>query len=156
MTDIETNYFSTIEDHFRVARGTGMYIFSPRDVALIEAWKQGGIPIEAVLRGIDAVFEKRRERPGLSRTQSVNSIAHCTQAIAVEAQAMANVTPITRQPTQAPPFSLDEVRASCNSKCRRAERCRSQRPGAFTRCHRSHRALLRSRKTGTGNHRDRG
>jgi hypothetical protein len=75
MTSIETNYFTLIEDHFRIARGTGMFTFSPRDVALVEAWKEGGIPIEAVLRGIDAVFEKRRERPGLSRTPSENSIA---------------------------------------------------------------------------------
>jgi hypothetical protein len=101
MIDIETNYFTIIEEHFRVARGTGMFFFSPRDVALVGTWKESGVPIEAVLRGIDAVFEKRRQRPGLSTTQSVNSIAYCTQAIAVEAQAMANAAPIQQQPPQA-------------------------------------------------------
>lgn len=111
MIDIETNYFTIIEDHFRCARGTGMFMLSPRDVALIEKWKERGIPIEAVLRGIDAVFEKRRARSGLSRTQPVNSIAYCTQAIAEEAQAIANTSaPVTNRETKAP-FPIEDVQS---------------------------------------------
>ena len=55
------NYFTEVEDHFRKARGTGLFLMSPIDWALVESWKNGGIPLEAVLRGIDASFEKRSE-----------------------------------------------------------------------------------------------
>jgi len=103
------NYFTEIEDHFRQVRGTALFLLSPLDWALIEAWKGGGVPLEAVLRGIDAAFEKWRSRPARARTQKVNSLAFCAQAIAVEAQAMAENAPRPRRQS-APPFSLDEVR----------------------------------------------
>ncbi len=57
------NYFTEVEEHFQRARGTGLFLLSPVDWALIEAWKNGGIPLEAVLRGIDQAFEKWRARP---------------------------------------------------------------------------------------------
>ena len=60
--DTYFNYFTEIEEHFRRARGTGLFLLSPLDWALIEAWKNAGIPLEAVLRGIDAAFEKWRKR----------------------------------------------------------------------------------------------
>jgi len=102
------NYFTEIEDHFQRARGTGLFLLSPLDWALIEAWKNGGIPLEAVLRGIDAAFEKWCSRPARARTQMVNSIAYCAQAIAVEAQAMAD-TAVPRKIAK-PPFEIDAVR----------------------------------------------
>ena len=104
------NYFTEIEDHFQRARGTGLFLLSPLDWALIEAWKNGGIPLDAVLRGIDAAFEKWRARPARARLQMVNSLAYCAQAIAAEAQAMASGVPARSGP-EPPPFSLDDVRA---------------------------------------------
>jgi hypothetical protein len=104
------NYFTEIEDHFQRARGTGLFLLSPLDWALIEAWKNAGIPLEAVLRGIDAAFEKWRARPARARIQMVNSLAYCAQAIATEAQAMASGAP-AKSSASAPPFSLDDVRA---------------------------------------------
>jgi hypothetical protein len=104
------NYFTEIEEQFRRARGTGLFLLSPLDWALIEAWKNGGVPLEAVLRGIDAAFEKWRSRPAKARTQRINSLAFCAQAVAVEAQGMAENAPSPRRPA-APPFSLEEVRA---------------------------------------------
>lgn len=103
------NYFTEIEEHFRVARGTGLFLISPLDWALIEAWKNSGVPLEAVLRGIDAAFDKWRARPAKARTQKVNSLAFCAQAVAVEAQAMAENAPRQRKAAP-PPFSLDDVR----------------------------------------------
>jgi hypothetical protein len=103
------NYFTEIEEHFLKARGGGLLI-SPLDWALIEAWKNAGIPLEAVLRGIDAAFEKWRARPAQARIQRVNSIAYCAQAIAVEAQAMANAAPVSRKESKAP-FALEDIRA---------------------------------------------
>jgi len=91
MTETCINYFTEIEEHFRLVRGTPLFRLSSKDWVLIDDWKRGGIPLEAVLRGIDAVFEKwRRRRPGQARDQMVNSVAYCAQAIAAEAQAMAN------------------------------------------------------------------
>jgi hypothetical protein len=103
------NYFTEIEEHFQKARGTGLFLLSPLDWALIEAWKNAGIPLEAVLRGIDAAFEKWRARPARARAQRVNSLAYCTQAIAVEAQAMANAAPVSRKESKAP-FAIEDVR----------------------------------------------
>jgi hypothetical protein len=73
------NYFTEIEDHFRQARGTSLFLLSPIDWALIENWRTSGIPLEAVLKGIDAAFEKWRSRK--TKRRLVNSIAYCAQAV---------------------------------------------------------------------------
>jgi hypothetical protein len=103
------NYFTEIEEHFRIARGTGLFLISPLDWALIETWKNAAIPLEAVMRGIDAAFEKWRAKPPRARTQMINSLAFCAQAVAVEAQAMAENAPRPRKQAAAP-FSLAAVR----------------------------------------------
>ena len=81
------NYFTEIEEHFQRVRGTATFLLSPLDWALIESWKVSGIPLEAVLRGIDAAFEKWRGRK--VRTQMVNSLTFCAQAVLTESQTMA-------------------------------------------------------------------
>jgi hypothetical protein len=103
------NYFTEIEEHFQRARGTGLFLLSPLDWALIESWKNSEIPLEAVMRGIDAAFEKWRSRK--VKTQMVNSLGFCSQAVLTEAQVMAGtVRPRARQETP-PPFPLDDLRA---------------------------------------------
>jgi hypothetical protein len=77
------DYFTKVEEHFQSARGTDLFLLSPRDFALIESWKTSGVPLEAVLRGIDVAFEKWRAR---RLRVMVNSIAYCTQAVMTEAQ----------------------------------------------------------------------
>jgi hypothetical protein len=109
VTENYFNYFTEIEEHFQRARGTGLFLLSPLDWALIEAWKNAGIPLEAVVRGIDQAFEKWRGRPARARIHMVNSLAYCAQAIAAEAQAMADGVP-AKQGASEPPFSLEEVR----------------------------------------------
>ena len=44
------NYFTEIEEHFQRRRG-GILLLSTLDWALIETWKDAGIPLEAALRG---------------------------------------------------------------------------------------------------------
>ncbi len=66
------------------------------------------MPLEAVLRGIDAAFEKWRARPSRARFQKVNSVAYCAQAVAEEAQSLAAGSPAKRKEAP-PPFSLDDV-----------------------------------------------
>ena len=87
-----------------------MFLLSPLDWALIESWKNSGVPLEAVLRGIDAAFEKWRKRPARARTQLINAVAFCAQAVATEAQAMANAGTTVRRQT-APPFPLEDIQA---------------------------------------------
>ncbi len=104
------NYFTEIEEHFQRARGTGLFLLSPLDWALIETWKNAGVPLEAVLRGIDSAFEKWRGRR--VKTQQVNSLAFCAQAVLSEAQLMATGAEQPRAARQAAaPFALDELRA---------------------------------------------
>ncbi len=103
------NYFTEIEEHFQKTRGTSLFLMSPLDWALVESWKSAGVPLEAVLRGIEAAFEKWRSRK--SRIQAINSLAYCTQAVLIEAQAMAGEAPLRSGQENAPPFSLDELRS---------------------------------------------
>ena len=103
------NYFTEIEEHFQRTRGTGLFLLSPLDWALIETWKNAGVPLEAVLRGIDAAFEKWRARK--VKTQMVNSLAFCAQAVLTEAQIMAGTAPARARKETAPPFAVDELRA---------------------------------------------
>jgi hypothetical protein len=102
------NYFTEIEEHFQRARGTSLFLLSPLDWALIETWKSAGVPLEAVLRGIDAAFEKWRGRN--VKTQMVNSLAFCAQAVLTEAQLMAGTGQPRARRTTAPPFPLEELR----------------------------------------------
>ncbi len=101
------NYFTEIEEHFQRARGTSLFLLSPLDWALIESWNNSGVPLEAVLRGIDAAFEKWRSRK--VKTQMVNSLAFCTQAVMTEAQIMAGTVAPKREPAP-PPFPPDALR----------------------------------------------
>jgi hypothetical protein len=102
------NYFTEIEDHFRRARGTGLFLLSPLDWALIESWKNAGVPLEAVLRGIDAAFEKWRVRK--NRTQMVNSLAFCAQPVMAEAEQMAGTAEArTERQERKAPFALETL-----------------------------------------------
>jgi len=102
------NYFTEAEEQFQKARGTGLFLLSPLDWALLEGWKNSDVPLEAVLRGIDTAFEKWRGRK--SKTRMVNSLAYCTQEVLAAAQAMAGVAPRTGRPAAAP-FELDDLRS---------------------------------------------
>jgi hypothetical protein len=102
------NYFTEVEEHFQKARGTSLFLMSPLDWALVETWKNAGVPLQAVLRGIDTAFEKWRS--GKSRIQMVNSVAYCSQAVLAEAQVMAGVSqPSRSQRPVSAPFSLEEL-----------------------------------------------
>ena len=102
------NYFTEIEEHFQRARGTGLFLLSPLDWALIESWNNAGVPLEAVLRGIDEAFDKWRSRK--VKTQKVNSLAFCAQAVMNEAQLMADGAPQPKRESAAP-FPLEDLRA---------------------------------------------
>jgi hypothetical protein len=74
------NYFTEIEERFQQRRGS-ILLLSTLDWALIETWQEAGIPIEAVLRGIDSAFDKYEARQKKGRMRRVNGLAWCAQAV---------------------------------------------------------------------------
>ncbi|MBI3653444.1 MAG: hypothetical protein HY231_20630 [Acidobacteria bacterium] len=72
------NYFTEIEEEFVRRRGKPLFI-SPMDWALIESWKNAGIPLHLVLRAINEAFDayEARER----KFRKVNSMFYCEQTV---------------------------------------------------------------------------
>lgn len=98
-------YFSEIEERFITRRGT-VLLLSTLDWALIETWQEAGVPLPAVLRGIDAAFDKYEARKARAkgRLAKVNGLAWCAQAVMTAATEMAEATlGIAAQPTAARP-----------------------------------------------------
>ena len=74
------NYFTEIEDAFVRRRGKHLFL-SPMDWALMETWKETGIPLHIVLRGVERSFDSFEAKP---RKRSVKSLLYCQEE--VEAQ----------------------------------------------------------------------
>lgn len=74
------NYFTEIEDTFIRRRGKHL-LLSPMDWALIESWKEMGVPLHVALRGIERAFDSHAAKP---RRRSVKSLMYCQEE--VEAQ----------------------------------------------------------------------
>jgi hypothetical protein len=74
------NYFTEIEEHFQRRRGT-LLMLSTLDWALIAAWQEAGFPLQAVLSGVDATFDKYEARKAKGRARRVNGLAYCTQEV---------------------------------------------------------------------------
>lgn len=74
------NYFTEIEERFQQRRGA-LLLLSTLDWALIETWRDAGIPLEAALGGIDAAFDKYEARQKRGRMRKVNGLAWCAPAV---------------------------------------------------------------------------
>jgi hypothetical protein len=74
------SYFSEIEDTFIRRRGKHLML-SPMDWALIESWKERGVPLHVALRGIEHAFDSHESK---KRKRSVKSLLYCQEE--VEAQ----------------------------------------------------------------------
>ncbi len=74
------NYFTEIEERFQQRRGA-LLLLSTLDWALIETWRDAGLPLEAVLRGIDAAFDKYESRTHRGHKRRINGLAWCAQAV---------------------------------------------------------------------------
>ena len=85
MTNKEDNYFSDIEHRFQQRRRSASSL-SAKDWRLIEIWKEAGIPLVAVLNGIDQTFDnfERTKSP----SQRINSLAYCAQQVLAETERM--------------------------------------------------------------------
>ncbi|MGB6198236.1 MAG: hypothetical protein WBF35_01690 [Candidatus Acidiferrales bacterium] len=73
------NYYTEIEEYFWRKRGAHLLV-SPLDWAILETWQQAGIPLTAVLKGIDRAFESySRSRRGSGK--ALKSLAYCVEAV---------------------------------------------------------------------------
>jgi hypothetical protein len=76
------NYFTEIEERFQQRRGS-LLMLSTLDWALIETWRESGVPLEVVLNGIDSAFDKHDAQALRSarKTRKVNGLAWCAQSV---------------------------------------------------------------------------
>lgn len=84
------NYFTEIEHRFQQRRGS-ILMLSTLDWALIETWREAGIPLEAVLRGIDQAFDKHdaKRAPSARAPRKINGLAWTAQSVLQAAQDVA-------------------------------------------------------------------
>ncbi len=106
------NYFTEIEEYFWKKRGAHLLV-SPLDWAIMEAWQKAGVPLEAVLKGIDKAFESyQRSRRGAGK--ALKSLAYCADAVleAAEEQqeAAAGSGPKSSSAAAAEAFSREEIK----------------------------------------------
>jgi phage terminase Nu1 subunit (DNA packaging protein) len=74
------SYFSEIEDTFIRRRGKHLML-SPIDWALIESWKERGVPLHVALRGIEHSFDSYESK---KHKRTVKTLLYCQEE--VEAQ----------------------------------------------------------------------
>jgi hypothetical protein len=134
------NYFTEIEEHFWRKRGAHLLV-SPLDWAIVETWQKAGIPLNAVLKGIDRAFESWGRSRRAAGGRQLKSLAYCVDAVldaASEAQeAAAGTGPevVAARPA-AEPFSRDELKGYLERNAARlraaAEKHRAAHPAMAT------------------------
>lgn len=126
------NYFTEIEEHFQRRRG-GILLLSTLDWALIETWKSAGVPLEAVLRGIDDAFDKSDQRP--SKSKKVNSLAYCSQAVLAAAEDMKEIAigaPGEEKVEREPGFEAAQIAAFLRGNAEKLERAKLPERAGFS------------------------
>ena len=91
------NYFTEIEEFFFNKRNTHRARFSSLDWVLLETWKEQGVPMETVLKGIERAFERKK---------NINSLAYCVsfvEEVSKERKELSIETP------QLPDFQTEEI-----------------------------------------------
>jgi len=106
------NYFTEIENYFWKKRGAHLLV-SPLDWAIMETWQKAGVPLDAVLKGIDHAFESyQRSRRGAGKP--LKSLAYCTDAVLEAAgeqlEAAAGRARKNGKAAAKDPFSREELR----------------------------------------------
>ena len=103
------NYFTEIEDAFVRRRGKHLFL-SPMDWALMETWKQQGIPLHIVLRGVEKSFDSFEARP---RKRTVKSLLYCQEEVEAQfaewVEARVGSSPASEPDSDKTPFSLAAI-----------------------------------------------
>ena len=111
------NYFTEIEDTFVRRRGKHLFL-SPMDWALMETWKQEGIPLHIVLRGIERSFDSFESRP---RKRTVKSLLYCQEEVEaqyaewIEARVGASSSTTDVSDLDKTPFSVEAIKEHLES-----------------------------------------
>ena len=105
------NYFTEIEERFQQRRGS-LLMLSTLDWALIETWREAGLPLEVVLRGIDDAFDKHdaQKLRAKGRTRKINGLAWAAQAVLQAAEAAAEAATGSGSVREAPESGFEAER----------------------------------------------
>ena len=74
------NYFTEIEEYFWQKRGAHLLV-SPLVWAIVETWQRAGIPLSAVLKGIDRAFETYARSRRAAGGRHLKSLSYCVDAV---------------------------------------------------------------------------
>lgn len=103
------NYFTEIEDTFVRRRGKHLFL-SPMDWALMETWKQQGIPLHIVLRGIERSFDSYEAKP---RKRTVKSLLYCQEEVEAQyaewTEARVGASSSASSDEEKTPFSVEAI-----------------------------------------------
>ena len=108
------NYFTEIEEYFWRKRGAHLLV-SPLDWAIVETWQKAGIPLAAVLKGIDRAFESWGRSRRAAGGRQLKSLAYCVDAV-LDAAAETQETNVGSGPetgaarSTTEPFSREELK----------------------------------------------
>ena len=106
------NYFTEIEEYFWKKRGAHLLV-SPLDWAIVETWQKAGIPLPAVLKGIDRAFESWARSKRAAGGRQLKSLAYCVDAVLdaaeEEREAQAGTGPDTGRTQPKEAFSREEL-----------------------------------------------
>ncbi len=72
---MSTDYFTDIEAHFAMRRGTP-FVLSAKDWALMKEWHEAGVPLPVVIEAIDSCFDKQD-----AKSRKVNGLRYCRHAV---------------------------------------------------------------------------
>jgi hypothetical protein len=73
----DQQYFQAIEERFLELRGAPL-LLSPSDWRVAQKWNRAGIPLPLVLRTLEEIFARRREREADGR---VSGLRYCNSAV---------------------------------------------------------------------------
>jgi hypothetical protein len=73
----EASYATRVEEAFIAERGTP-FLLSAKDWQLIRGWREGGVPVDTVIRAVRETFERRRARGAAGK---ISSISYCANAV---------------------------------------------------------------------------
>jgi hypothetical protein len=93
------NYFTEIERFYQSKRKSWTLI-TCLDWVLIESWKERGVPLELVLKGIDRAFSRAK--------REVTHLAYCVKAVE---EVLTEQKELTVETPKLPDFSQQEVSA---------------------------------------------
>jgi hypothetical protein len=91
------NYFTEIERFYQSKRES-FTLLSTLDWVLIENWKEEGLPLDIILKGIDRAFSRAKRR--------INSLAYCLKAVEEVCEEQKG---LTVEAPRLPDFGADEV-----------------------------------------------